>query len=124
MYNHPIYFEDKFSCSLKTVHNDEITLANQKMRKLTSRELEILHFIVFGKSNKIIALELGISQRTVDHHRANILLKTGCESEPALTCLFLLTVKKCLKHCLITQECNQKENDCLIKDRFLKKEVL
>jgi FixJ family two-component response regulator len=36
--------------------------------------------LVAGKSNKNIAFDLGISQKTVDFHRANILEKTGVSS--------------------------------------------
>ncbi|HNS21893.1 MAG TPA: LuxR C-terminal-related transcriptional regulator [Sedimentisphaerales bacterium] len=36
--------------------------------------------LIAGKSNKTIAFDLGISQKTVDFHRANILEKVGCAS--------------------------------------------
>lgn len=42
-------------------------------RPLTLRELEILQLIVHGKSNKDIALVLGLSANTVAVHRANIM---------------------------------------------------
>lgn len=42
---------------------------------LTARELEVLNAIVAGKRNKVIAGELGISDRTVETHRANIMAK-------------------------------------------------
>ena len=40
---------------------------------LTPRELEVLQLIVAGKSNKEIALILGVSPNTVGVHRANIM---------------------------------------------------
>jgi DNA-binding NarL/FixJ family response regulator len=46
-------------------------------RDLTSRELEILHLIVDGRSNKEIAARLCISVHTVDVHRARIMTAAG-----------------------------------------------
>jgi DNA-binding NarL/FixJ family response regulator len=47
---------------------------------LTSREIEITQLIAEGKSNWCIAVILGISVRTVETHRANIMQKLGLES--------------------------------------------
>jgi two-component system response regulator FixJ len=47
---------------------------------LTQREREVMERLVAGKTNKNIAFELGISQKTVDFHRANILGKVGVNS--------------------------------------------
>ncbi|MHC4132056.1 MAG: response regulator transcription factor [Planctomycetota bacterium] len=47
---------------------------------LTPREREIVRELVVGKANKLIAYELGISPKTVDFHRANIMDKLGVES--------------------------------------------
>ena len=44
---------------------------------LTTRELEVLQFIVNGKSNKEIATVLGVSANTVAVHRANIMQALG-----------------------------------------------
>ncbi len=48
-------------------------LKGEKAVGLTARELEILRFIVAGKSNKEIASELNLSVNTVAVHRANIM---------------------------------------------------
>jgi two-component system response regulator FixJ len=48
--------------------------------KLTARERQIVRELAQGKLNKVIAYELGISQKTVDFHRANIFGKLGIES--------------------------------------------
>ena len=45
--------------------------------QLTSRELEVLTLIVGGRSNKRIALELGISEKTVKAHVGRVLAKLG-----------------------------------------------
>lgn len=47
---------------------------------LTERERQVLHAIVDGKSNKEIALELGISPKTVSVHRTNLMLKLNVQN--------------------------------------------
>jgi DNA-binding NarL/FixJ family response regulator len=46
----------------------------------TLREVEIIRFLAEGKANKKIAAELGITIRTVETHRARIMLKLGLHS--------------------------------------------
>lgn len=58
-------------------HNQEQQNVQSRMRLLTPREREVMDCLIAGKSNKAIAFELGISQKTVDFHRANILEKAG-----------------------------------------------
>jgi DNA-binding NarL/FixJ family response regulator len=48
--------------------------------RLTGREQEVVRFLSVGKSNKEIASELGISVRTVETHRANIMRKLNLHS--------------------------------------------
>ena len=52
---------------------------------LTPRQRQIMALIISGQPNKNIAADLGISQRTVETHRASIMHKTGAKSLPALT---------------------------------------
>jgi two-component system response regulator FixJ len=47
---------------------------------LTKRQREVLVGIVDGKLNKVIAFELGISVRTVESYRAEIMARTGAQS--------------------------------------------
>jgi two-component system response regulator FixJ len=51
-----------------------------RMEDLTRRERQVMDLLILGKSNKMIAYELGISQKTVDFHRTNILCKAGVGS--------------------------------------------
>jgi DNA-binding NarL/FixJ family response regulator len=44
---------------------------------LTSRELEILQFVIAGKTNKTIASQIYISEKTVEFHLDNIYTKIG-----------------------------------------------
>jgi DNA-binding NarL/FixJ family response regulator len=47
---------------------------------ITPRELDVLRLMHTGLLSKQIAKELGVSQRTVDSHRGNLLSKTGCRN--------------------------------------------
>ena len=52
---------------------------------ITARELEVLRLIAGGTTNREIAGELGISVRTVDTHRSNLLKKLGLRNNADLT---------------------------------------
>jgi two-component system CheB/CheR fusion protein len=56
---------------------------------LTPRQREIMALVLAGAPSKNIAADLGISQRTVENHRAAIMQKTGSKSLPALARLAL-----------------------------------
>jgi two-component system CheB/CheR fusion protein len=56
---------------------------------LTPRQRQIMDLVLAGQPSKNIAADLGISQRTVESHRAAIMKKTGTKSLPALTRLVL-----------------------------------
>jgi len=47
------------------------------LSNLTSRELEILQLVLAGYTNKAIALEIFISEKTVEFHLDNIYTKIG-----------------------------------------------
>jgi two-component system response regulator FixJ len=50
------------------------------LEQLSPREVEVLRGVVEGKANKVIAYDLGISPRTVEVYRANVMTKTGAAS--------------------------------------------
>ncbi len=52
---------------------------------LTQRELQVLRLIATSKTNKAIASELFISERTVDRHVSNIFMKLDVTSRSAAT---------------------------------------
>jgi two-component system, LuxR family, response regulator FixJ len=55
--------------------NRERQVLRDRIASLSPRERELLDAIVAGNSTKMIAVRLGISARTVDHHRANLMDK-------------------------------------------------
>jgi FixJ family two-component response regulator len=62
----------------------------QRVQSLTPRELEIARRLINGEPNKVVALELGISQRTVELHRAHVMEKMQARSLAHLVRQFVL----------------------------------
>ena len=52
----------------------------ERIASLTPRELEIMDMMIDGNANKVIAIELDISQRTVEIHRSRVMQKMGTHS--------------------------------------------
>jgi len=61
-------------------HALEVASVQERMERLTKREREVLDQIVAGKRNKVIAADLGISQSTVEAHRAKVMEKLEVRS--------------------------------------------
>jgi two-component system response regulator FixJ len=62
----------------------------QVLKTLSGRETEVLRGVIAGKMNKVIAHELGISQRTVEVYRANVMSKTHANGLSELVRIALL----------------------------------
>ncbi len=55
-----------------------------RLEELTPRQRDVLHHLVAGEPNKVIARELGISPRTVEIHRARVLEHMKARNVPEL----------------------------------------
>jgi two-component system response regulator FixJ len=62
----------------------------ERLKLLSEREQQVMGGLVAGKPNKIIAFDLGISARTVEIYRANVMAKMQADSLSALVRMALL----------------------------------
>jgi two-component system response regulator FixJ len=70
--------------SVEAEVDDERRAEAARLASLSKREREVLEGLVEGKANKVIAFELGISVRTVEVYRANVMSKMQVKSLPQL----------------------------------------
>jgi len=70
------YFSPAIIQSILEIMNQKINHPDKDQGEITQREKDILYYICKGFSNGEIAQQLGISKRTVDKHRENLLQKT------------------------------------------------
>lgn len=76
---------DRINSALKQDAENRQTLMRhaelkRRAESLTPREREVMGLIVDGRANKVIAIDLGLSERTVEIHRANVMEKMGARS--------------------------------------------
>ena len=72
-------------------HQSELKVLHAKraetervLNSLTPREQEVLSLLMDGHPNKVVAARLGISTRTAEHHRSNIMTKMKARTIPQL----------------------------------------
>jgi len=53
---------------------------SRRVGTLTPRERQVMNLVVEGAANKVIAIDLGLSERTVEIHRAKVMEKMGARS--------------------------------------------
>jgi two-component system CheB/CheR fusion protein len=68
--------------------------AIDRMKHLTERQRQIMERVLAGDPSKNIAMDLGISRRTVENHRAEIMRKTGARSIPELARMALAAARR------------------------------
>ncbi|GAA1769031.1 helix-turn-helix transcriptional regulator [Agromyces humatus] len=61
------------------------SISNAAFGPLTAREVEVVRLVAAGKTNRAIANELYLSEKTVAHHLSNVFVKLGLTSRAALT---------------------------------------
>lgn len=63
-------------CASRPIENGR----RSSLKRLTHRERDVLEKVVVGKTNKVVARELGISVKTVEFHRSNVMKKMNAYS--------------------------------------------
>ncbi len=61
-------------------HETEVVQIQAKLQSLSPRERQVLDGLLAGHPNKTIAYDLKLSPRTVEVHRANVMMKMGADS--------------------------------------------
>lgn len=67
---------------------------HRRMETLTPREKQVMDLVVEGEANKVMAIDLGLSERTVEIHRAKVMEKMGARSVAHLVKMYLTLSEK------------------------------
>lgn len=66
----------------------------KRFRTLSPREQQVMELVVTGQSNRLIAEALGLSEKTIEVHRAHVMEKTHARSLPDLVRMALIVQEK------------------------------
>ena len=85
---------DRINHALKQDAENRSTVARRaevqhRLESLTPRERQVMDMVVDGAANKVIAIDLSLSERTVEIHRAKVMEKMGARSVAHLVKLHL-----------------------------------
>ena len=76
--------------ALRRADEAERSAIAARLPLLTPRERQVLDGVVRGLANKQVAIELGVSEKTVEGHRANVMRKMQAESVAELVRMVML----------------------------------
>jgi FixJ family two-component response regulator len=84
----PFRDQDLLDCIQRALEKDRLARVElaqksrirERLQSLTPREREVLTLVTAGKPNKVMAADLGVSQRTVEIHRARVMEKMAAAS--------------------------------------------
>src|SRR5579863_3544051 len=90
---------DRINHALKQDAENRSTVARRaevqhRLQTLTPRERQVMDLVVEGAANKVIAIDLDLSERTVEIHRAKVMEKMGARSVAHLVKLHLSLADK------------------------------
>lgn len=85
---------DSVQAALQQVHGqrrntERVQDGMQCFHALTPREQQVLHRVVSGQANKVIAYDLGVSQRTIEIHRARVMHKMHVKNLAELVRMYM-----------------------------------
>jgi two-component system, LuxR family, response regulator FixJ len=72
------------------LNQQRVSMIKACAEQLTSREHEVMHYVLGSTQNKIIAVKLGISIKTVELHRANLMAKMQAKTSTELMKMALI----------------------------------
>ena len=75
-----LMFALKIEMDSGILQDSEIRNFHLRFSQLSPREKQVMHLVADGKANKVIAIELGISSKTVEIHRARVMEKLQVDS--------------------------------------------
>jgi FixJ family two-component response regulator len=90
---------DHINHALKSDQDNRKDLARRaevqrSVETLTPREKQVMDLVVEGEANKVMAIDLGLSERTVEIHRAKVMEKMGARSVAHLVKMHLTLTEK------------------------------
>ena len=81
----PCRDENLLECVRRALAVDaERRRAGEVFRRITPREREVLERVLAGKAGRVIARELGVSEKTIEFHRARIMQRLGVRTREEL----------------------------------------